>query len=157
MKRGMLLVLLCLLALLAMSCTTTTSVGIVFDESLPEEKTAQLILSNTGNITSYNDIAVDWKLFDMQTVKIPAGNTILIWNIKNYFYRGKNLIFAYNFKPQKKYLFVVKQKEETTGMDVHEYELEEAIHWSEKDLATHFVEFVKFLNVRGAGETLILN
>ena len=187
MKRGMILVLLCLLALLAMSCKTIgvissnlekrprdTNVAMIFDDYMPEEKTAQLILCNTGKVVSYNGIAVEWKLRDLsETIQIPAGNALLIFDLDTFqvppdrvsfvynegkpVYKLKGMVFAYTFKPMKKYLFITVRKEGTLGLEVFEYEPEEKFQNDWTDIRRHFVEFVKFLNVRGADEKVILN
>ena len=46
--------------LLFFSCST--SVGIVFDDSVPVEQTAQIATRNIGIITGYNGIAVNWNI-----------------------------------------------------------------------------------------------
>jgi len=63
---------------LFLSCST--SVGIVFDDSIPIEKSSE-ICTYAGTITGYNGIAVSWKPSLSNSVQIPAGDTIFEFDI----------------------------------------------------------------------------
>jgi len=144
--------------LLFFSCVTSNTVGTVFDDSIPVEQTAQIWFWNAGTITAYNDITVNWKeqFGSAKTIQIPAGDTLLIWDIKagnGYaYYRGKDIAFRYNFLPQKKYLLMFGSKYDEAeekvilGFRVYTYESGEEFRSSWKDRNAHFTELVPFLN-----------
>jgi len=145
------------------SCISA-STKTVHDPSVPVEQTA-LIYPNVGTITGYNGMTVNWEqpLFKGLTnlIQIPAGNTILEWNLEAIgaysLTTGKNILFAYNFRPQKKYFFYAVQKDEKYGLNVYAYNLDEKIRaTSTKDINAHFEAFAPFLNVRDANERTIL-
>ena len=151
--------LITIVVFLLASCVSNT-VRTVYDDSVPAEESA-LINTYVGKITSYNGVPVDWKSSVSGFIRIPAGETVLVWDIDatNAFttYRGKNMIFAYYFKPQKKYFFWFSwddDDENIYGLRVNEYEPEETVR--QGNLNDHFVEFVPFLNNRTAGQKLIL-
>jgi hypothetical protein len=141
--------------LLFFSCKT--SAGIVFDDSVPVGETAQIFTSNIGDITGYNGITVDWKrkYFSTKTIQIPAGDTLLQFgDIKSQSgfitYTGKNIMFRYNFQPQKTYYFLVHEKpEEGTGLNVYAWDFGERIGVIDK---AHLVEFVPFVNTNNRGD-----
>jgi len=89
---GAVLVLLC-------SCSGTPKVGIVYDESVPAEKSALLLTSQ--DIIAYNGIPVNWKMTFKGGILIPAGDTLLEWNINatvgNTIVKGNNMLFRYTF------------------------------------------------------------
>jgi hypothetical protein len=148
--------------LLILSCTM--SVGMVFDDSVPEEQSTY-ISSSVGEIIGYNGISVKWKQ-GFKAVQIPAGDTLLEWNIdaprygSSARYTGKNLLMRYNFEPQKWYYFIYDIKNGAPGLNVYVYAAGEKVeaavlnNWSVYD--AHYVGFAPFLNVRRADEKLIL-
>jgi hypothetical protein len=148
------------------SCTTTGSVGVVHNPSVPVEQSA-LISANAGTITGYNGTAVNWTSPSWnRMIQIPAGNTILEWSIRgerintgsDTVYRGKNILFAYNFRPQKKYFFQLALKDEKYGLNVYAYNFDEEIKISTRYdfFRSHFEAFAPFLNVNSAGDRTIL-
>jgi len=150
------------LVLLLFSCST--SVGIVFDNSIPIEQSAE-ICTYAGIITGYNGIAVNWKPILSNTVQIPAGNTLFEFDINaaygNTIYKGNGVLFMYNFLPNKKYfLFFTRQydevdKKETFGLNVYTFEIGEKIPGSMKKLETHLTAFVPFLGGQGNQKTVL--
>ena len=151
------------------SCTTTF-VKFVQDPSVPVEQSA-LISANAGTITGYNATAVNWTSSNWnRMIQIPAGNTILEWSIRgervlitdstfsNTVYKGKNILFAYNFRPQKKYYFQLALKDEKYGLNVYAYNFDEEIKISTRYdfFRSHFEAFAPFLNVNSAGDRTIL-
>ena len=148
-----LFVLIGLSAFLILSCAGGP--GIVFDDSIPEEETSS-ICASVGNITSYNGIMVEWKKDFHRVIQVPAGDTLLEWDIiyalgyrTNTYYSGKNMLFVYNFQPQKKYTFVFDIKEGQNGLNVYIQNTDERIDYSYSGLDKHFVTFVPFLNNPG--------
>jgi hypothetical protein len=150
------------------SCGTfATSVGIVFDDSIPAEQTAQFFTFNIGKVTEYNGIPVNWEpnVSSMKTVQIPAGDTVLVWDIRagqgNIIYTGKNMVFRYNFQPQKKYFLMFRrvydenEKNEIYGLRVYTYEIDEKYGGTWDDVEAHFTEFVPFLNTQGSQKTVL--
>jgi hypothetical protein len=159
------------------SCATTGSVGVVHDPSIPVEQSALISPSDIGEIIGYNGTAVNWKLSrtelvgqDIKFIQIPAGNTILEWNISTilsddplriYGYtvhtlRGKNILFAYNFRSQRKYYFMATVKDEKYGLNIYAYNLDEKIEYSREDYNSHFEAFAPFLNAGGPNNRIIL-
>ena len=149
-------------AFLVLSCAG--SPGTVFDDSVPVEQTAWLS-ANVGDITSYNGISVDWKQSAYKLIQIPSGNATLEWNLssapsyrfKNGTVSGKNLLFAYNFQPQKKYIFVYNQSDGNKGLNVYVYDFEEKFGGSWDAIDTHFAGFAPFLNVSGGNNKTVLD
>jgi hypothetical protein len=150
--------------LLFFSCVLTTKVGIVFDDSIPVEQTAQICFNAVyGTITAYNGINVDWKHRATETIQIPAGETQLLWGefnayFGNYTFKAKNMVFVYNFQPGKKYLFeswVDKSDEENLkyGLKVYTYDPEEKITLG--NINDHFTGFVPFVNQPGSQKTVL--
>ena len=167
------------------SCATTTtgSVGIVHNRSVPVEQSAWISPSDPpnvlGEITGYNGTAVKWKIsrtklfgLDIKFIQIPAGNTILEWNINTTLVlyddsvystgqtlrsiKGKNILFAYNFRPGKKYFFRFLLKDEKYGFNVFSYNFDEEISFSGEGTRAHLEGFVPFLNVGGPSDRTIL-
>ena len=157
MKR--IFVLIGISAFLVLSCAT--SVGIVFDDSLPVERSSQIYITNIGSVSAYNGIAVDWKKLGLKTVQIPAGETELLWGEISTLhggttYKGKDMLWGCSLKPNKKYYFSLAFKDNVPGLNVHEYEAEEKMSGTKSDLAVHFIDYRHFLNVRGPGEKAVL-
>jgi len=65
-------------------------------------------------------------------------------------------LFAYNFRPQKKYVFMAVQEDGESGLNVYAYNLNETMKNSWKDLDAHFEAFAPFLNIRHPNERVIL-
>lgn len=149
-----------ILVFLIFSCKS--SAGIIFDDSVPVEQTAWLSTASLGTtsigkIIGYNGIAVDWSGVT-KMIQIPAGNTVLEWNIDasdyHTHYTGKNILFAYNYKPQKQYFFAVRVEDEMYGLRVYEFEMGEMFSTS-STFEERFVEFVPFLNVKSNLKTVL--
>ncbi|MDR2923265.1 MAG: hypothetical protein LBU85_07985 [Treponema sp.] len=150
--------------LLFFSCATVPKVGLVFDDSVPAEQSAQVYTYNIGAVTVYNGISVDWiqRSGSSETIQIPAGDTLLEFDLKTTYgsvnYTGKAL-FRYNFQPYKRYFFWFQRKEEGKmniyGLNVYTYEIGEkhGVTWS--DFEAHFTEFVPFINTRGDQKTVL--
>jgi hypothetical protein len=154
------------LVLLFFSCGTTKT-GIVFDASVPVEQTVQIWIYNTGTITAYNGTTVNWKPKVTETIQIPAGDTLFLWDIKTYSgisnnYVGKDMSFRYNFPPGKMYLLIFDKKydeaagRDITGIKVHTYEIGEKYRALPKDVDAHFTAFVPLLNNSQGGPTTVL-
>jgi len=152
--------------LLFFSCGTTET-GIVFDSSVPAEQTAQIRIYNTGTITAYNGTTVNWKPKTTETIQIPAGDTLFIWDIKTFGgisnnYVGKDMSFRYNFQPQKMYLLIFGKKYDETGekeiigIKVHTYEIGEKCRVAGKDVDAHFTAFVPLVNNSQGGPKTVL-
>jgi hypothetical protein len=148
--------------LLAFSCGTPKLVA-TFDESVPLEKSSWISTSFLGEIKSYNGIPVNWKGPDAITVEmiqIPAGQTVLEWNIEvsaggvtagdvriKYMSRINGALFTYNFLPGKQYMFHYEPADETPGLHVFEFNINEKIPVSYAQNRTNFVSFVPFSNI----------
>jgi len=154
------------LALLFFSCGTSKT-GIVFDASVPAEQTAEIWIYNTGTITAYNGTPVDWKPKGTETIKIPAGDTLFLWDIKTFTgiynnYVGKDMSFRYDFPPGKMYLLIFDKKyneaegREITGIKIHTYEMGEKYRVLPKDVDDHFTAFVPLINNSQGGPTTVL-
>jgi hypothetical protein len=140
---------LLILTVLVLSSCTITKATTIFDEKLPVEKTSW-ILTSQGEIIAYNGINVKWKQsgLSLNVVSIPAGNTLLEMNIKteygyNTFYTASNVLFRYNFLPQKYYDFGFIFKDGKYGFNVYAWDFGEKLGYNRKE---HFVEFVPFVN-----------
>ena len=148
--------------LLFFSCAS--SVGIVFDDSVPKEKSAE-IFTYAGTITGYNGIAVSWKPSMSNMIQIPAGDTLFEFDVNaaygNTIFKGSGILFKYNFIPNKKYflLFDRQHDEEanknTYGLNVYTFEIGEKIPLSMKTLENNFTAFVPFLNVSENQKTVL--
>jgi len=149
--------------LLFFSCVLTTKVGTVFDDSVPAEQSAEICFYKTNTISAYNGITVNWKPKTTETIQIPAGETQLIWGDYeaywgNTIYRGKNMVFVYNFQPRKKYYLmswveISKEDEPKYGMKVYTYDPEEKIKVINND--DYFTGFVPFVNQPGSQKTVL--
>jgi hypothetical protein len=143
--------------LLFFSCTI--NVGIVFDDSIPVEQTTRIHTALIGKVTGYNGIAVDWKTKVTETIQIPSGDTLLELDIValygNTRYTGKNMLFRYNFQPQKQYVFKFNIEDDVYGLNVHTYEIGEKLYDTKKDYEAHFTAFVPFLNAQGSQKTVL--
>ena len=134
------------------SCLSTSSVIAEYDESIPLEKTARLCTTRQGVIVGYNGIGVNWETKGNEMIQIPAGDTLLEWNLNahssGYYFQGDGILFRYNFQPQKQYLFLVAQKEKVWGFNIWSYDFNEKtpsrITTSAID---HLIDFAPFLNV----------
>jgi len=118
-------VLIGISVLLFFSCITTTT---IFDDSIPVEKTARILLTGAGNVTEYNGI----------------GYTTDRSTIVN----GKDILFRYNFLPQKEYFFYLAEKNNTYGLSVYAYNYGEKKSGIPREINAHFVGFAPFLNIR---------
>ena len=85
------------------SCTTTN----VYNDALSAAEVVHLKIDPAFTVTSYNDVSVDWKTaflgFGYTGATIPAGKTVLVMDLQsgrigNTVYKGKDLIFQYNFE-----------------------------------------------------------
>jgi hypothetical protein len=138
-------------ALLFFSCATRT--GIVFDNSVPVEKSTWIAPSNVGTVVGYNGIEVKWKAGSYELIQIPAGETLLELNVNGYvnfspnILRGEGALFRYNFHPGKKYFLLIQRKDDVYGLNVYVYEYEEKISISMEDAEKHLVGFTPFLNM----------
>ena len=156
-----LLLIVTVLAMLILSCTTTKA-GIIYDESTPLEQSSWIGITNVGTITAYNGLTVNWKpaMFSMTMIQIPAGNTLLEIDIRSQFgnnvYSGNGMLFRYNFQPGKQYLFRVQRAEGSNafGLRVYAYDIGENIGFTWDAIEKRFVEFVIFLN-SNSGPTIL--
>jgi hypothetical protein len=151
MKKGI-LVLAGLSILLFFSCKTTA--GIVFDDSVPLEQSAWIECS-IGTITGYNGIAVNWEQDSGKMVQIPAGDTLLEWNVStrsgNTNYSGKDMLLRYDFQAQKQYFFIFKLASNGTyGVNIFTCDFGKMVNL----YRDHF-EFVPFLNAQGNQRTVL--
>jgi len=141
---------------LILSCST--SVGIVFDDSIPIEKSAE-ICTYAGTITGYNGIAVNWKPALSNAVQIPSGDTLFEFNISAQYgaiiYKGSGVLFRYNFLPNKKYVLYFTVKDEVYGLNVYMFEIGEKIPASWKKIEKNLTAFVPFLNTNGEQKTVL--
>ena len=150
-----------IMILLFFSCMSTQSAGVVFDDSLPVEKSSWISMYNVGTITGYNGISVNWKSSASKSIQIPAGGALLEMDIDstqgNIIYKGRNMLFLYEFQPQKQYLFIVGKQDGGAGLKVHTYDIGEKIRQTQSGVNAHFTEFVPFLNTGDSGGKTILN
>ena len=139
--------LFCIFVITFLTSCATGNVSYVFDENLPLEATSRISPSTTGEIIGYNGIPVNWKsrIMAVDMIEIPAGDTILEWNISassgNYHYTGKNILFRYNFLPMKQYFFQVNQVNGSFGLRIYEFSYDEKIRISRDN----YVGFFPFL------------
>jgi hypothetical protein len=142
------LVLIGIASLLFSSCITNLKL-IVFDDSIPEEKTARLDITFLGTVTEYNGITVNWhQSFAGTAFQIPAGDTLLQLDVDRNGYSGENIMWRYNFQPQKVYILHagsgVEGNNYKYGINVYTFNYGEKLAGL---LTEHFVEFVPYLNV----------
>jgi hypothetical protein len=162
-----LLLLISLSVLLFASCKTITA----FDESIPEEKTARIMMGNIGVVTEYNGISVKWERPRGLTAtlhQIPAGDTVLQIDVDtqlsvsyNSYYTSdafnvtttrttlklKGAIFRYNFLPKKEYYFdAAKNNDEVYGLKIYafDYDDKNAGSGTPAEYEAHYVTFVPF-------------
>jgi len=136
--------------LLLFSCSTTVGKGMVFDDSVPVEKSSQ-IMTYAGTITGYNGITVKWKPTMKNMLQIPSGKTVLEFEIDftpGYIrYRGSGWLFLYDFQPNKKYFLYFVEKDDLWGFNVYTYNIgEELPMGAMKSLEPNFTAFVPFAN-----------
>jgi hypothetical protein len=152
-------------SLLILSCVTTASVGLVYDESVPLEKSAWLGIGNLGTVTGYNGITVSWKPMGTKMIQIPAGETLLEVDVHTEYaatiYKGKGLIFQYNFQPESLYYIFAGRDTETgdAGVHIYAYDFGEKLKMSQSDFQEHLEAFTPFLNAEGntgvGGQTVL--
>ena len=148
-----------LLVSLVISCTT--SAGVVFDDTIPLEETAWVNTNNVGMVTAYNGIPVNWKSTMTKAIQIPAGDTLLEFDLRltigSTTYTGRGILFQYNYQPQKQYFFMGAREEGIVGLNVYSYNFGEK-PWtlSQKEFDKHFIAFVPFLNAGGSGGKTVL-
>jgi hypothetical protein len=147
------LVFIIFIVLLASSCVSAKA-GIVYDESIPLERTAWLLTGNAGTIIGYNGAQVNWTV-KRDAIQIPAGDTLLEFNIDSesayMHFTGKNILFRYTFEPQKQYILVAGYdpypaagQTAEMGFKIYVYEFGKVISViSAKD----YLGFAPFLNV----------
>ena len=131
------------------SCSSISKVTQTFDESVPIEKSSWISPLLAGDIIGYNGIPVSWKnkAFSLQIIQIPAGDTLLEWNIEGGGYIGKNILFRFDFLPQKQYFFRPRQEDGVYGFNVYVYEFDEKIpNVGEPQNMKHLLGFFPFLN-----------
>jgi hypothetical protein len=160
-KMKKLFILACISVLLFFSCVVTSKIGIVFDDSIPIEKSSEIV-TYSGVIKGYNGISVDWKPSMSNSVQIPAGDTILEFEIAssigNTIYRGSGWFFKYNFLPNKKYILWFNVKDELWGMNVYTYEIGEKIPvMTVSGMEPNLTAFVSFLNATKEKQKTVLD
>jgi len=156
-----LLILPIILVFLFFSCSTTTKVGIVFDDSIPIEKSSQIV-TYSGTITGYNGISVNWKPAMSNAVQIPAGDTLFEFDIRstlgNTIYSGSGWLFRYNFPPNKMYFLWFNVENDLWGMNVYTYEIGEKIPVTTmKGMEPYLMAFVPFLNNKQGNQKTVLD
>jgi hypothetical protein len=157
--------LICLTALLTASCVITPKASIIYDQSIDVEKTAWICPGNIGVITGYNGIQVNWKIspFNFSFVQIPAGSTLLEWDIDtsqgNTIYRANNILFRYNFLPGKQYMFLIgydpDDENSNLGLKVYMYNIGETVKGTYSEMDKHYSGFAPFLNVDTKRRTIL--
>jgi hypothetical protein len=143
------------LAILLSSCASAPKrADVVYDASVPLEESFWIISAALGKVIAYNEIAIDWKTY--QTIQIPAGNTLLEIDVNaargNTIYKGKGILFQYDFQPGKLYQLWLGEKENVIGVDVCAWDFGEKI----ENHSEHLEGFVPFLNV-GNNTPTVLN
>jgi len=144
-------------------------VKIVFDDSVPPEKSSWINVGNVGRndivtVAAYNSISVsDWKTLYPEMIQIPAGATEIEMDIEHIIRNilltikltAKNMIFKYNFQPQKQYYITLVGSlndeldiEGEYGVNIYEWNFGERIpeNFEYKNIKNHFTAFVPFLN-----------
>jgi hypothetical protein len=155
------LILASISILLFFSCSI--NVGLVFDDSVPLEQSAEIYTSQVGTVTGYNGISVEWKTGMSETVQIPAGDTLLEFDVKAAYgstvYTGKGMLFRYNFQPQKRYFLRFAWKYEDGmniyGLNVYTYDAGEKVSASNKEFVAHLTAFIPFLGTQGSQRTVL--
>jgi len=158
------LLLICITMLSLNSCLSYNA-KVIFDNSIPSEKSAWILPGNVGTITAYNEIEVNWGGYKF--VQIPAGTTLLEWeiqaNIGNTIYRADNILFRYNFLQGKQYYLIFgrdpEQKEPGTGalgIKLYIYNMGETIKFSDSEMEKHFDGFAPFLNLSSGKRRTVL-
>jgi hypothetical protein len=158
--------LLCLTALLTASCVITPKAKVVYDESIAVEKTAWICPGNIGAVIGYNGIEVNWKFTPLSFtfIQIPAGNTLLEWNIDtstgNTILKANNILFRYNFLQGKQYLFLLgydpKENENgSLGLKVYMYDIGENVNGTYGEMEKHYYGFAPFLNYDSKRRTIL--
>jgi len=150
------------------SCALTPKVKGQFDESVPVESSAWLSTRNAGRIIGYNGIPVNWRAgiifgYGTRMYQIPAGETLLEWNVSSELrglqmrYSGKNAFIRFNFQPQKQYFFLIgwdvvrvdDKLQRKFGFRIYAYDVGEKIPNDRLLIklysADHFVGFAPFL------------
>ena len=126
------LVLFGLCFIIFSSCAHLEKATQTFDESVPMENSSWICPRGGGEIIGYNGIPVSWKIpffGAVPVIQIPAGDTLLEWNIDNGYYKGKNILFRFNFQPQKQYYFDAGKEDEAYGLYVFEWDCNEKLPW----------------------------
>jgi hypothetical protein len=160
-KMKKLLFLACISVFLIFSCASSTKTGIVFDDSVPIEKSSQIV-TYSGTIMGYNGISVTWKPTMSNAAQIPAGDTVFEFEIAstlgNTIYRGSGWMFKYNFLPNKKYLLWFNVKDELWGMNVYTFEINEKIPTATMNgMEPNFTAFVPFVNATKEKQKTVLD
>jgi hypothetical protein len=106
MKKNIYLILTCIFFV---SCATE-AVLIIWDDTISENKISTLQIpwdsSARISVTNYNGVTVNWRAtsYGGTTIKIPAGNTLLMCNGASSFEHTKDLPLEYNFLPGQTYI-----------------------------------------------------
>ena len=138
-----------------LSCSTR--IGHVYDETVPIEKSAWLLLDAVGNVIRYNTVSVNWVPGINKLFQIPAGDTELEWVIKRvtgripvgYITSTGNAISRYVFMPGKKYYFLLQIKDGVPGLDIYAWNYEEKISYTQGALEKHYIGFEPFVYQSG--------
>jgi hypothetical protein len=140
-----------------------TKQGIVYDESIPLEQSTWIGNQNLGMVTGYNGITVEWKQeMGARMIQIPAGETLLEVNLNstvgNTRYTGKGLVFQYNFKAGKQYLFMAGNDKESGdfGLRVYVWEIGEKIGTYKTENLEGFTPFLNAEGNTGVGGQTVL-
>lgn len=126
-------------AVVAVLFCSCQSVPVVWDDSLPDEKTAVVLFVNV-TITSYNGIGVT----KFNHARIPAGETTMGGDFAVYHagmsFRLKDMEFTFLFEQGKEYIVQGSSQEMLWGVSVYE-----ASKYSEATAETR-VAFIPFKN-----------
>jgi hypothetical protein len=145
--------LICAATAVLLIASCATNIAYVADESVPADYST-LVFTNIGTITGYNGIPVEWKQGIGTAAQIPAGETLLLWDITYQNFKGKNMLMQYAFLPQKQYIFEVARENSQWGIKIYMYNIGERIDYgSMRGLREHYVEFIPFLN--SGGKTIL--
>ena len=132
-----------ILALLIISCTP--SLKSVYDDTVPIEQSAWISTANAGTIVSINGVTVNWSGNWTDSFRqIPAGETLLEWNVSSDGYTGRGFYFMYDFKKGMQYYFIAREVGGVFGFNVYELPIGEKSNFIGSQ--EEFVEFVPFLN-----------